>query len=85
MPKDDLQRVQSMFATVKPKANVPTRFKLLYKHATTLMKESGASIQIPCDEEVFGFGRTIFLLHENIIDLMDFAMVGQTVISTYIA
>ncbi|KAL6535035.1 hypothetical protein OROMI_026409 [Orobanche minor] len=31
--------------------NVPQRFRLLYKHATTFMKSTGNSIQIPCDPE----------------------------------
>lgn len=78
--------MQSLFNSVKPKAkNVPPRFKVLYKHATTLMKESGDSIQIPCDFEVFGKNRTIFLLHESIIALIEFETIGQAVIAIYMA
>lgn len=49
------------------------------------MQETGASIQIPCDFDLFGMERTIFLLHENIIALSEFEMIGQVIISTYMA
>lgn len=58
---------------------------MLYKHACCLMKETGQSIQIPCDLDLFGIERTIFLLHENLIALSEFKMVGQAIISTYMA
>jgi hypothetical protein len=81
--KGDLQRMHSLFTSAKPKENVPTRYRLLYKYATTMMKETGASIQIACDTEVFGFGRMIFILHENIVALLDKDMIGQSVIAAY--
>lgn len=49
----------------------------------TLMKNVGDSIQIPCDAVVFGKEQTIFLLHENILALLQFNMIGQAVISAY--
>lgn len=49
----------------------------------TLMKNVGDSIQIPCDAVVFGKQQTIFLLHENVLALLQFDMIGQAVISAY--
>lgn len=80
-----MQRLQALFNNLKWNENVPSRFRLLYKHASCFMKESGASIQIPCDFGLFGIGRTIFLLHENIIALLEFEMIGQAIISAYMA
>lgn len=77
--------MQDLFNKIKLNENVPERYKMLYKHASCFMKETGASIQIPCDFDLFGVERTIFLLHENIIALSEFKMVGQAVISTYMA
>ncbi|XP_074362226.1 uncharacterized protein LOC141702446 [Apium graveolens] len=83
--KGDLQIAQDLFGKVVLSDNVPERYKMLYKHASCFMKATRASIQIPCDFDVFGVERTIFLLHENIIALSEFKMLGQTVISTYMA
>lgn len=80
-----MKKLQALFNNVKLNENVPERYKLLYKHASCFMKETGASIQIPCDVELFGMERTIFLLHENIIALSEFEMIGQAIISTYMA
>ncbi|XP_074377309.1 uncharacterized protein LOC141718830 [Apium graveolens] len=49
------------------------------------MKESGNSIPVPCDFQIFGIERTIYLLHENILELLEFKMIGQSAISTYMA
>ena len=68
---------------MNPNKKVPHRFKLLYKHAVTFMKERGDSIQIVCDAQLFGLAKTIYVLHENVIDLLKFGMIGQAVISTY--
>lgn len=84
-PKTKLQKVQSLFKTVIINKNVPQRFWLLYKHATTFMKSTSSSIQIPCDAEIFGADKTIFILHENIVSLLEFTMIGQGAISAYIA
>ncbi|KAL6565696.1 hypothetical protein OROHE_004751 [Orobanche hederae] len=51
--------------------------------AMTLMKDGGDSIQIPCDEVVFGYEKIIYVLHENVLALLKFEMVGQAVISAY--
>lgn len=64
---------------------MPERYRLLYKYASCFMKATGASIQIPCDFDVFGIERTIFLLSENIVSLSEYKMLGQAVISTYMA
>lgn len=84
-PRNDLKKVQSVFRNMEINKNVPSRFRVLYKHAKTLMETTGESIQIPCDTEVFGDDKTIFVLHENIIDLLEFKMIGQGAISAYIA
>ncbi|XP_074342473.1 uncharacterized protein LOC141680040 [Apium graveolens] len=70
---------------LQPSENVPRRFMLLYKHAVTIMKEANDSIQIPCGEEVFGVEKLIYLLHENVMALLGFKMIGQAAISTYMA
>ena len=77
--------MQELFNKVKLNTNVPDRYKMLYKHASCFMKETGASIQISCDFDLFGVERTIFLLHENITALAEFEMIGQAIISTYMA
>lgn len=84
-PTTELHKVQSLFKNMEINVNVPQRFRLLYKHATTFMKTIGASIQIPCNIEVFGSDKTIFILHENIISLLEFKMIGQAAISSYMA
>ena len=72
-----------MFKQARPSENVPKRFQLLYKHATTIMQTTGASIRIPSDAEVFGTVKTIFVLQENIMALLEKKMIGQFVISAY--
>ncbi|KAL1823826.1 hypothetical protein ACET3Z_010604 [Daucus carota] len=49
------------------------------------MKATGASIQIPCDADVFGAVKTIFVLQENLISLLEFDMIGQSVVGAYMA
>lgn len=81
--KADLRKIQAIFNEVKLCDKVPKCFRLLYKHASSIMKATGASLQIPCDIEVFGVENTIFLLHDSIIELLEFRMIGQAVISAY--
>ena len=81
----ELQRVHALFNSVNPKEDVPPRFRVLYKFSKTMMKESGSSIPVPCDVQVFGMERTIYLLEENVTVLLEFNMIGQAVISTYMA
>lgn len=81
--ENELSKLQALFKQALPSENVPKRFRLLYKHATTLMKTTGASIQIPSDAEVFGSVKTIFVLQENIMALLENKMIGQAVISAY--
>ncbi|WOH09370.1 hypothetical protein DCAR_0728827 [Daucus carota subsp. sativus] len=47
------------------------------------MQSSGDSIQIPCDAEVFGIEKRIFILYENIVALLEFNMIGQAAIAAY--
>lgn len=79
----EVQRMHDAFNSVKPKDNVPPCFRVLYKFASTVMKESGNWIPVPCDFEIFGIERTIYLLHENVLALLEFKMIGQYAISTY--
>lgn len=79
-----LKTMESMFRNVEISKKVPARFKLLYKHAT-VMKDSGLSIPIPCDAEVFGFEKVIYILHENIIALLNFGQIGQSAICAYMS
>lgn len=81
----EVERVHKAFNSVKPKDSVPPRFRVLYKFASTVMKESGNSIPVPCDFEIFGIERTIYLLEENVLALLEFRMIGQSAISTYMA
>ena len=80
---ESFQRLQTLYSQAEPPESVPKRWRLIYKHAMTLMKNGGASIQIPCDAEVFGKETTIFLLHENVLALLQYEMIGQAVISAY--
>lgn len=83
--KSELLCLQEAFESAKPHKNVPSCFSLLYKHAKTFMKATGASLPIPCDAEVFGVEKTIYILHENIISLLEFDMIGQSAIAAYMA
>lgn len=47
------------------------------------MKTVGVSIQIECDADMFGHEKMIYLLHENILALLEFQMLGQVVITSY--
>lgn len=84
-PKNELQRVQALFNRVRINKKVPDRFRLLYKHAITYMEATGTSLQLPCDVEVFGVEKTIYLLHDTITELLEFKMIGQAAISAYMA
>ncbi|KAL8132351.1 hypothetical protein AgCh_008009 [Apium graveolens] len=83
--KNQLQRPFSMFKEVEVADSVPKGFNLLYKHAITIMKETGDSIVIPCDTEVFGCERVIYILHENLIALLKFEEIGQAAISAHMS
>lgn len=82
---NEFQKVYAKMKTVKPNKNVPRQFMLLHMHAVTILKQNSESIQIPCDAEVFGRDKTIFLLDENVMALLEFNMIGQAIISTYMA
>ena len=49
------------------------------------MKASGESIPIPCDPDMFGVEKTIYILHENLRALLEFDMIGQAAIAAYMA
>lgn len=82
--QSELHALQKLYNQVELNKIVPSKYKLLYKHATTYMKATGASIQIPCDPEVFGIEKIIYILDEAIIALLHFEEIGQCAISAYI-
>jgi hypothetical protein len=49
------------------------------------MKSTGTSIQINCDAEVFGSASRVFILHENIVALLEFKEIGQGAIAAYMS
>ncbi|KAL6536694.1 hypothetical protein OROMI_026275 [Orobanche minor] len=52
--------------------------------AMTLMKDGGDSIQIPCDEVIFGYEKIIYVMHTNVLALLKFEMVGKPHLCTEI-
>ncbi|XP_074327743.1 uncharacterized protein LOC141665654 [Apium graveolens] len=83
--KSELLCLQEEFDSAKTHKNVPSCFSLLYKHAKTFMKATRASLPISCNTEVFGVEKIIFILHKNIIALLEYDMIGQSTIATYMA
>ncbi|XP_074346995.1 uncharacterized protein LOC141685814 [Apium graveolens] len=83
--KDELQKLQDDYRKMKLNKNVPKQYKVLYKHAAVFMKATGESIPIPCDSDVFGTEKIIYILHENVKALLEFDMIGQAAISAYMA
>ncbi|KAL6577595.1 hypothetical protein OROMI_009923 [Orobanche minor] len=81
--KNELKELQTKFSEATPPQNVLKRWRLLYKHAETIMKETGVSIKISCDNEVFGVDKRICLVHKEVLALLKFQMVGQVAISAY--
>nr|XP_017233126.1 PREDICTED: uncharacterized protein LOC108207178 [Daucus carota subsp. sativus] len=47
------------------------------------VRETGVSVKIPCDRQVFGCDKKICLLQEELLALLQFNMVGQSAISAY--
>ncbi|KAL6582595.1 hypothetical protein OROMI_004673 [Orobanche minor] len=74
--KNELKELHTKFSEAAPPQNVPNRWRLLHKHAETIMKEAGVSIKIPCDKEVFGVDKRVCLVHEEVLALFKFQMVG---------
>lgn len=72
-----------MISTGKPGENVPKGFGLLYKHATGYMTVTRESVQLPCDAQMFGDEKTIFVLQENLLALLQYKIIGQAVLSAY--
>ncbi|KAL1826554.1 hypothetical protein ACET3Z_004966 [Daucus carota] len=81
--KNELKALQIQFTEAAPPENVPKRWRLLYKHAMTIMKETVVSVKIPCDRQVFGCDKKLCLLQEELLALLEFNMVGQSAISAY--
>ncbi|KAL1811201.1 hypothetical protein ACET3Z_021266 [Daucus carota] len=83
--KIEMRNVVAKFKKVEVANSVPNGFNLLYKHATTIMKETGDSIAIPCDVEVFGCDKVIYILHGNLIALLKFEEIGQAAITSHMS
>ncbi|KAL8118050.1 hypothetical protein AgCh_015809, partial [Apium graveolens] len=83
--KGEVHKIQQEFTYIKVSKKVPRQYKVLYKHATIFMKASGELIPIPCDSDVFGVEKTIYILYENLKALLEFDMIGQAAISAYMA
>ncbi|KAL1823702.1 hypothetical protein ACET3Z_010480 [Daucus carota] len=83
--KIEMRNVVAKFKKVEVANSVPNGFNSLYKHATTIMKETGDSIAIPCDVEVFGCDKVIYILHENLIALLKFEEIGQAAITAHMS
>lgn len=81
--KSQLQKLKQEFNQAERSKNVPKRYTLLYKYASVDMKASGIPIQLPCDVEVFGEEKTIFVLDENLLALLKYEMLGQAIIAAY--
>jgi hypothetical protein len=64
---------------------VPKRCKLLYKHAKMYMTQTGQSIRTKLDAKVFGYSRELFVLTENVTDLLEMKWIGAGVIAAYMA
>lgn len=84
-PKSDMQSLLKPFKDTKTHENLSSSYKLLYKHAKSFTKDTGTSIPIPCAHEVIGAEKIIYILHENLIFLLEYDMLGQSVISAYMA
>ncbi|XP_024185278.1 uncharacterized protein LOC112190082 [Rosa chinensis] len=81
--KRNMDFVKSMFNKVELPPFVPKRCKLLYKHATTIMKQTSEAITTVLDDNVFGIHKELFILAENVIDLIEMKKIGQGVIAAY--
>ncbi|PRQ18900.1 hypothetical protein RchiOBHm_Chr7g0211271 [Rosa chinensis] len=81
--KRNMDFVKSMFNKVELPPFVPKRCKLLYKHATTIMKQTSEAITTVLDDNVFGIHKELFILTENVIDLLEMKKIGQGVIAAY--
>ncbi|KAM5584863.1 hypothetical protein ABKV19_004299, partial [Rosa sericea] len=77
--------VKSLFDKAEVNPFVPKRCKLLYKHATTIIKHTSEAITTVLDDKVFGVHRELFILTENVIDLLEMHKIGQGVIAAYMA
>ncbi|XP_062006048.1 uncharacterized protein LOC133723246 [Rosa rugosa] len=77
--------VKSLFNKAEVNPFVPKRCKLLYKHGTTIMTHTSEAISTVLDDKVFGVHKELFILTENVIDLLEMQKIGQGVIAAYMA
>ncbi|XP_040366111.1 uncharacterized protein LOC121050406 [Rosa chinensis] len=83
--KRKMDFVKQLFDKAELNPFVPKRCKLLYKHAKTIMSQTNESIRTMLDDSVFGVQKQLFILTENVIDLLEMNKIGQGVIAAYMA
>ncbi|XP_062011742.1 uncharacterized protein LOC133728340 isoform X2 [Rosa rugosa] len=83
--KRKMDFVKQLFDKAELNPFVPKRCKLLYKHAKTIMSQTNESISTVLDDSVFGVHKQLFILTENVIDLLEMNKIGQGVIAAYMA
>jgi hypothetical protein len=72
-----------LFQTCEMNPFVPKHCKLLYKYVKTIMTTTGYSIRTKLEGSVFGYPRELFILTENVIDLLEMKCIGAGVIAAY--
>lgn len=77
--------LKALFHTSELNPFVPKCCKLLYKHTKTIMTKTGVSIRTDLDDNVFGFPRELFILTENVTDLLEMKWIGVGVIVAYMS
>ncbi|XP_040374987.1 uncharacterized protein LOC112200371 [Rosa chinensis] len=77
--------VKSLFDKAELHPFVPKRCKLLYKHAKTIMEETNESISTVLDDEVIDVPKELYILTENVTNLLEMKWIGQGVIAAYMA
>ncbi|KAM5578065.1 hypothetical protein ABKV19_008405, partial [Rosa sericea] len=83
--KRKMDFVKQLFDKAELNPFVPKRCKLLYKHAKNIMSQTNESISTVLDDSVFGVQKELFILTENVTDLLEMNKIGQGVIAAYMA
>ncbi|PRQ20360.1 putative Ulp1 protease family catalytic domain, putative transposase, Ptta/En/Spm, plant [Rosa chinensis] len=83
--KRKMDFVKQLFDQAELNSFVPKRCKLLYKHAKTIMSQTSELISTVLDDKVFGLHKELFILTENVTDLLEMKKIGQGVIAAYMA
>lgn len=62
---------------------VPKHCKLLYKYAKTIMTTTEVVIITELEVSVFGYPRELFILTDNVTNLLEMKCIGARVIAAY--